>query len=145
MLCPNVNVGSVAQQRCPRKNATQGTVAGDWVLNLVSRTATGWKVRLWVMMTSWHEDTHALMSTLWGESTGHRWIYLTQVSQCRALVFSLLHTCNLNTPLNKQSRVADGLKSHGGNAVHLKSISAHNKITCTYSKCVWNSTLFQKV
>ena len=30
------------------------------------------------IVTSWHGNTFRIMSPLWGESTGHRWIPLTE-------------------------------------------------------------------
>ena len=41
-------------------------------------------------MTSWNGNIFRITGPLWGESTGNRWIPLTQGKSRRALMFSLV-------------------------------------------------------
>ena len=58
---------------------------------LVRVPGTGWNIGHGChIMKLWHGNAKRITGRLWGESTRHWWIFLTQVQCCGTLVFPLL-------------------------------------------------------
>ena len=59
---------------------------------------------IWLgMKTSWHGNVFSIGGPLWGQSTGHQWIPLTNDEGLVTHGFNVFFDVSLNRPLNKQS------------------------------------------
>ena len=55
--------------------------------------------------TPWHKSYFRIAGTLWGKSTGHRWIPITKGQWCAALMYALVSpwpTCWTNSRVNRR-------------------------------------------